>query len=108
MTAMKPYRFRHPAKIALLTATVASLGIQSGIPHHKDNPSANHDQPEASPKVVASASACAAACASASSLASAIANDAGGHPDQYAFYAESLARTLSQFSSDQMSRVFKD
>lgn len=103
---MNPYRFRHPAKIALLTAAVAFLGIQPGIPHHKDNPSANHDQPEAPAKVDASARA--AACASASSLASAIATDAGGHPDQYANYAESLARTLSQFSSDQMSRVLKD
>lgn len=129
---MKPYRFCRIAKISLLAGALELLGIQSGSPHHKSNPSSTSAQSAANQAAAtatattidvattttsavaaltttASASLMTAASVngtSSSFLANVIANDAGGHPDQYSYYAERLALTLSQLSTDQRSRVF--
>lgn len=42
----------------------------------------------------------------ATALAQSIARDAGGHADQYAYYADKLAETLAQLSPEQRARVF--
>ncbi len=41
-------------------------------------------------------------------IAQTIAADAGGAPDQYAYYSENLARTLSNLTPAQRARVFTD
>jgi hypothetical protein len=96
-----------------LPAALVVATLFGGIPansHHRDKgphkeTAANVPAPEPDASLMAEASVAPAAPVPAA-LAQTIASDSGGHPDQYAYYAESLSKTLNNLTAAQRARIF--
>lgn len=75
---------------------------------NSSQPTATPDPaPSSSPDPAPSPASTSSPSATPSSLAAAIASDAGGHQDQYAFYADKLSQTLARMTPEQQNRIFK-
>lgn len=96
-----------------LPAALVVAALFGGIPansHHRGKAlhtktEASVPAPEPDASLMAEASVAPAAPAPAA-LAQTIASDSGGHPDQYAYYAESLSKTLNNLTAAQRARIF--